>query len=155
MEARWMDLLDLEPVLGMSVHIMKKDPRKTIRSIQKIHRNAVMVATYKNEVVGYMLYRHAGDAVRILHLCVIPQLRRKGGGTAMLRMLLEGYAKADRPKPIEAVVGERDSVTQKFFKSLGFKASEVLKDHFKNQDAYMFKYTFDKIPKEKANGVEL
>lgn len=73
----------------------------------------------------------------------------------MLRMLLDGYSKAERPKPIEVIVGERDGVAQKFFKSLGFKASEILKDHFKSQDAYMFKYTFDRIPKENANGVEL
>ena len=155
MEARWMDLLDLEPVVGMSVLILKKDPRKTIRSIQKIHRNAVMVVTHENSVVGYMLYRHEGDAVRILQLCVIPQLRRKGGGTSMLRMLLDGYAIADIPKPIEVIIGERDSVAQKFFKSLGFKASEILKDHFKSQDAYVFKYTFDKVIKENANGIEL
>jgi L-amino acid N-acyltransferase YncA len=141
-DIRWMSLEDLPKVMFMSANLLRRDPRKTIQAMQRLDNYAVMILERHREIVGYMLYRHSGDTVKIRQICVMPEYRRKGGGTSMLQTLIDGYSKADKPKPIEATIPEDDSNTHNFFRKLGFKASGIKKEAFKNRGGYVFRYNF-------------
>jgi ribosomal protein S18 acetylase RimI-like enzyme len=86
------------------------------------------------DVVGYLLYRHEKDRVTIMHVAVSPEYQRKGGGTDMVKFVLDGYSKAKTVKPIEVMLREDASDAQSFFRATGFKVSAIRKQHFKNGD---------------------
>jgi ribosomal protein S18 acetylase RimI-like enzyme len=141
-DTRWMIIEDLPKVMFMSVNLLRRNPRNTMQAIQRLDNYAVMVLERHREVVGYMLYKHHGDIVKIRQICVMPDYRRKGGGTAMLQGLIEGYSKAEKPKPIEVTLPEDNFNTQSFLRKLGFKASGIKKEVFKKGDGYVFRYNF-------------
>lgn len=151
--ARWMDLVDLPQVLHLGVNVLKRNPQKMLTSLQRRDRYAAIVVEHiTTGVSGYVLYRHNDpNAVVIRHICVDPSKRRKGAGTELVKFLMGVYANAKTSKPIQLVLSEKDSDTQAFFKTLGFKAARLLREHFKDgSDGYMFKYTFPVAKVEKT-----
>ena len=152
-EARWATLVDLEPIVGISVHVLKKDPRSTIRKLQKAAAGmgyACIVATKREDVCGYVLYNYSGEVIKIVHLAVVPSVRREGCGTALINEMISRYSKAENPKPVELEVSEHDFTTQKFLKANNFKAVKVIKNGQDEPDSYMFRYEFSSAKKEKV-----
>lgn len=151
-DVRWMDLGDLQPVLFLSIKVLHKNPTKTVTALQRRDKNSAIVVTRGGDVVGYLMYKHDDpEVVKIRHICVLPEFRRKGAATAMMQFLMEGYSKAKVSKPLEVVVSERDTANQKFLGSLGFKAFKVIKEHFKQSDGYVFRYNFErKVSREQV-----
>ena len=144
-DVRWMTLNDFEPVLFLSIKVLRRDPRKTVTALQRRDKNSAIVVTKGDVVIGYMMYKHDHpEVVKIRHLCVLPEWQRKGAATAMMQFIMDGYSKAKVLKPLEVVVSELDTNNQKFFGSLGFKAFKVIKEHFKQSDGYVFRYSFER-----------
>ena len=123
----------------------------------------IWVATVQNSVVGYLIYQVYAECdpgvprqridfsrtghlvetqsfqpprVHILHLFVAPNWRRQGIGRALTQRF--------EPKPflqddcrIQSAVPETDLAMQLLLRSAGYKAIQVLRGHFVNEDAYL------------------
>lgn len=143
---RWMEGRDLPYVLMLSGQVLGKDPRIALRHLQRMDKCACVVLLRYYDVVGYLLYKHEKDRVTIMHVAVSPEYQRKGGGTDMVKFVLDGYSKAKTIKPIEVMLREDASDAQSFFRAAGFKVAAIKKQHFKNgDDGYLMRKVPERI----------
>jgi ribosomal-protein-alanine N-acetyltransferase len=92
-------------------------------------------------IVAYMVYAlHEGD-LELLNLGVHPDMRRQGVGRVMVEKLI-GKLSSHRRRLLTVTVGERNLGGQLFFRSLGFKAVEVMRGHYEDtgDDAFRMEY---------------
>jgi ribosomal-protein-alanine N-acetyltransferase len=92
------------------------------------HRNDVIpvVAEWGEKVVGFCLYEICKVRLHLLHLAVHPAHRRQGVATQLLRRV-QAKLSADRRALLSVVVGDDNFPAQNFFRSLGFRAVQVLR----------------------------
>lgn len=105
-------------------------------------RNCIgMVAELNDEVVGFMIYELHKNRLHLLNFAVAFPHRRTGVGTAMVDKLI-GKLSSDRRNRITLDVRETNLSAQLFFKSLGFKATGVLRGFYKDspEDAYTMQF---------------
>lgn len=106
----------------------------------------IYVAKIKHRVVGYIaVMRHEADEItEIVSIAVSPDLHRLGIGTNMIRFaeeLLDLFTgKAHGLHTLKAIVRERNLNAQLFLKDVGFRATEILHNMYKesDEDAYVF-----------------
>ena len=96
---------------------------------------------------GYMVYEISNDTFKILNLAVFPPMRRQGVGDELVSYLMRRTFPGNRSKTIELNIRETNLGAQLFFKSLGFRAVEVLRDYWEDigEDAYLMRYTVNKL----------
>jgi len=105
-------------------------------------RNCIgMVAEYADSVVAFMIYELHRSRLHMLNFAVTRSHRRLGIGTQMLRKLVAKLA-PDRRDRILLEVRETNLPAQLFFRTLGFRATTVLKDFYQDspEDAYLMEY---------------
>ncbi len=105
-------------------------------------RNCIgMVAEIADSVVAFMIYELHRSRLHILNFAVLRSHRRLGIGTHMMEKLV-GKLTPDRRGLIALEVRETNLAAQLFFRSLGFRATAVLKDFYQDttEDAYMMQY---------------
>jgi len=110
-------------------------------------RNCIgMVAEHNHDIVGFMIYALHKSNLRILNFAVAPSARRQGVATQMVRRLGCKLSQ-QRRKEIILEVRETNLMAQKFFRSQGFRAVCVLRDHYDDtqDDAYQMVY---RLPSE-------
>jgi ribosomal-protein-alanine N-acetyltransferase len=92
-------------------------------------------------VHGFMIYELSKHALRILNFAVSPDCRRQGVGTQMVQRLLDKLDQ-QRRTTINLEVRETNVAAQLFFSKRGFRAVQVLKNHYgdTNEDAYLMRY---------------
>ena len=98
-------------------------------------RNCIgMVAEMGGGVVGFMLYELHRAKVHVLNFAVARSHRRFGIGTGMMTKLIA--------KLIVLEVRETNLPAQLFFRSLGFRATSVLRDFYQDstEDAYLMQF---------------
>jgi ribosomal-protein-alanine N-acetyltransferase len=80
----------------------------------------------------------------VLNFAVLRSHRRLGIGTQMMEKLI-GKLTPDRRGRIQLEVRETNLAAQLFFRSLGFRATTVLKDFYQDstEDAYLMQYALD------------
>lgn len=81
------------------------------------------------ECHGFILCRRALDSIDIVTFCVSPPHRNKGTGKKLLQEVLN-FAKATQCK-VFLEVAEKNYVTIKLYKALGFKRISVRKNYYK------------------------
>ena len=98
------------------------------------------------EVLGYAVYQLGkGTRIRILNITVDPMHARKGIGTKLMQKLKDSLAYFQK-RGLVGCVGEWNTGTHLFLKSMGFKADKVFPDYFKeardfpSETAYRFMY---------------
>lgn len=100
-----------------------------------------MVAESFGRVVGFMVYRLHKNRIELLNFAVDPGFRRHGVGRQMVAKLV---AKLDcrRRDLIELGLDETNLGGQLFFRSLGFRATEIVRKPFTgtDNDAYVMQY---------------
>lgn len=104
-------------------------------------RKQCTLAGTKFWVIGYVVYALHKHYVDLLSLAISPDERRKGIGSRLVKLLdRKLYFRRSR---ILADVSEENLEAQLFFKSLGFKAIEIVKAPYDHtmQDAYRMEYT--------------
>lgn len=110
-------------------------------------RNCIgMVAQMKEEVVGYMIYELHSQRLQLLNFASSPSTRNIGVGSAMVDKLISKLS-FDRRNRIVVEVRETNLKAQMFFKSRGFRAIGILRDHYLDnveEDAYIFQYRYEK-----------
>lgn len=103
-------------------------------------KNVGFLAETHCEVVGYFIYRLEQGQYSLISMAVAPHVRRQGIGRQMFEKLAMKLNPTRRTQ-ITITASEKSLESHYFFKSLGFKAIEVLHDFYgPGHDGYDFVY---------------
>ncbi len=92
------------------------------------------------KVIGFMVYRLHKARLHIVNFAVAPQYRRQGVGAIMVAKLTSKLASHRRTRvTLECRETNLDALL--FFRSRGFRATDVLRDHFDGEDGVAMAYT--------------
>jgi ribosomal-protein-alanine N-acetyltransferase len=137
---RWLIRRDLPAVLRIEDASFRV-PWTEDEFVQSLRlRNVIgMVAEHQDMVIGYMIYELHRDSIHLLSIAVHPDFRRQGVGAAMLAKLVSKLYQ--RRGKITTLASEINLDAQVFLREYGFRATEVVKDHYRpHEDAYFFVY---------------
>ena len=142
---RWMIRRDMPEVIGIEQEAFEfpwseEDFTRCLRQ-----RNCIgMVAELADSVVAFMIYELHRSRLHMLNFAVMRSHRRLGIGTQMMEKLVHKLT-PDRRGRIALEVRETNLPAQLFFRSLGFRATSVLKDFYRDstEDAYLMQYSLD------------
>jgi len=110
-------------------------------------RNCIgMVSEYRHKIIGYMVYELHRSRLNIVRFAVHPKFRRQRVGWAMIERLRDKLIQQERHELL-VEVRERNLDAQQFFRSQGFKAESILREHYEDtdEDCYVMQY---KLPVE-------
>ena len=142
---RWMIRRDMPEVLAIE-HQSFEYPwceEEFLRVLRQ--RNCIgMVAEQGERVVGFMIYELHKSKLQVLNFAVSAEARRGGIGHQMVQKLV-GKLSSHRRTRIVLTCRETALAAQMFFRVEGFRASEVLREHFEDtgEDAYVMQYYYD------------
>ena len=142
---RWMIRRDMPEVLAIE-HASFEFPwceEEFLRVLRQ--RNCIgMVAEYGERVVGFMIYELHKNKLQVLDFATHPEFRRMGVGRQMLAKLV-GKLSNHRRTRIALSVRETNLSAQFFYRVQGFRAMEVLREHYADtgEDGYLMNYLLD------------
>ena len=142
---RWMIRRDMPEVITIEQEAFEfpwseEDFTRCLRQ-----RNCIgMVAELADSVVAFMIYELHRSRLHMLNFAVMRSHRRLGIGTQMMEKLVAKLT-PDRRGRIALEVRETNLPAQLFFRSLGFRATSVLKDFYRDstEDAYLMQYSLE------------
>jgi ribosomal-protein-alanine N-acetyltransferase len=142
---RWMIRRDMSEVIGIEQEAFEfpwseEDFTRCLRQ-----RNCIgMVAELADSVVAFMIYELHRSRLHMLNFAVMRSHRRLGVGTQMMEKLVAKLT-PDRRGRVALEVRETNLPAQLFFRSLGFRATSVLKDFYRDstEDAYLMQYCLE------------
>jgi ribosomal-protein-alanine N-acetyltransferase len=103
-----------------------------------------MVAeTDLGSVAGFMVYEREKTTLHLVNFAVAPRYRRRGVGAAMLERLKGKTVEQHRRRTVTLEVMETNVAAQCFFRSQGFRAVRILRDHYLNSDEDAYEMTWD------------
>ncbi len=108
-------------------------------------RNCIgMVAEHGERIVGFMIYELHRSKIQVLNFAAHPEFQRRGIGRQMVAKLV-GKLSSQRRSRIAILVRESNLSSQLFFRVQGFRATEVIREHFPDtgEDAYAMIYHMD------------
>src|SRR5262245_34555210 len=152
---RWMIRRDMPEVLAIE-HASSDFPwceEEFLRVLRQ--RNCIgMVAEHGERVVGFMIYELHKSKLQVLNFAVAPDFRRQGVGQQMVAKLV-GKLSSHRRTRIVLQVRETNLPAQLFYKVLGFRAVEVLRESYEDtgEDAYVMHYLYDESLADDRPGV--
>ena len=101
-----------------------------------------VVALYRGEVVGHLLYNVCPDALCLANMAVEPTFQRQQVGTQLVNHLKSKLRRYAAYMHILTVVHERNLDAQLFYKAQGFLAIHVAREFFDTgESAYEMRYT--------------
>ena len=152
---RWMIRRDMPEVLAIE-HASYEFPwceEEFLRVLRQ--RNCIgMVAEAGERVVGFMIYELHKTRLQVLNLAVAPEYRRLGVGRQMVAKLV-GKLSNHRRTRIVLALRESNLSGQLYFRSLDFRATEVVRESFEDtgEDAFVMQYLLpDVLPGDFQDG---
>jgi len=141
---RWMIRRDMPEVLAIEQASFEFPwlEEDFIRCLRQ--RNCIgMVAEHEDRVVGFMIYELTKTRIHVLNFATAPAWRRRGVGTQMIAKLV-GKLSPQRRTRVTLEVRETNLPAQLFFRSAGFRAVSVLREHYEDtpEDAYLMQYRY-------------
>ena len=142
---RWMIRRDMPEVLAIE-HASFEFPwceEEFLRVLRQ--RNCIgMVAECGERIVGFMIYELHRNRIHVLDFATHPEFRRHGVGRQMVTKLV-GKLSTQRRNRIALCVRETNLSAQLFFRVVGFRAMEVIREHFQDtgEDGYGMLYHLD------------
>lgn len=139
---RWMIRRDMAEVLAIeqaSFEFPWKD-KDFLRCLRQ--RNVIgMVAEHDERIVSFMVYGLHKDHIHVLNFAVSPDYRHRGVGRQMVEKLI-GKLSQERRNRVSLETRETNLAAQLFFRSLGFVATDVLRDFYDEttEDAYQMTF---------------
>ena len=152
---RWMIRRDMPEVLAIE-HSSFDFPwceEEFLRVLRQ--RNCIgMVAELGERVVGFMIYELHKSKLQVLNFAVHPEFRRLGVGRQMVSKLV-GKLSSHRRTKIVLHVRESLLTSHLFYRVLGFRATEVVREHFEDtgEDAYVMQYLHDESMADERIGI--
>ena len=149
---RWMIRRDMPEVLAIE-HAGFEFPwceEEFLRVLRQ--RNCIgMVAELGERVVGFMIYELHKNKLVVLDLATNAEFARQGVGRQMVSKLV-GKLSSHRRTKIVLHVRETNLNAQHFFHKQGFRALEVVREHYgdTNEDAYVMQYLLDHSVEEES-----
>ena len=145
---RWMIRRDMPEVLAIEHEAFEfpwsdEDFTRCLRQ-----RNCIgMVAEVADSVVAFMIYELHRSRLHMINFAIARSHRRLGVGTHMMEKLY-GTLTPDRRSRVVLEVRETNLPAQLFFRTLGFRATSVLKDFYQDttEDADLMEYCFESQP---------
>ena len=139
---RWMIRRDMPEVLAIEQECFEFPwfEEDFIRCLRQ--RNCIgMVAEASERVVGFMVYELHKHRLHVLNFAVAERHRRRGIGTQMAKKLITKLSH-DRRSRIMLEIRETNLAAQLFFRSLGFRATSVLRKFYEDtpEDAYLMQF---------------
>ena len=139
---RWMIRRDLPSVLAIEAKSFEFpwSEEAFLRSLSR--RNCIgLVAEAGEELVGYVIYELERVRLHVLNLAIQPEARRSGVGTLLISHLVSKLSPTRRRR-IGLEVRETNLAAQLFFRSLGFRATSLLRGFYEDtpEDAYVMQY---------------
>jgi ribosomal-protein-alanine N-acetyltransferase len=108
-------------------------------------RNCIgMVAEHGERILGFMVYELHRNKIHVLDFATHAEFRRRGIGRQMISKLV-GKLSVQRRNRIALYVRETNLPAQLFYRVMGFRATEVSREHFADtgEDAYAMLYHLD------------
>jgi [ribosomal protein S18]-alanine N-acetyltransferase len=142
---RWMIRRDMPEVLAIE-HSSFEYPwceEEFLRVLRQ--RNCIgMVAEHGERIVGFMIYELHRNKIHVLDFASHIDFRRRGVGRQMVSKLVSKLSNQRRNR-IGLFVRETNLPAQLFFRVLGFRAMEVIREHYADtgEDAYSMHYHLD------------
>jgi ribosomal-protein-alanine N-acetyltransferase len=152
---RWMIRRDMTEVLSIENQSFDYPwcEEEFLRVLRQ--RNCIgMVAEYGERVVGFMIYELHKTKLQVLNFAVSPGFRRADIGRQMVAKLV-GKLSSHRRTRILLQVRETNLPAQLFFRIQGFRATEVVREHFEDtgEDAYIMQYLYDESLADDLPGI--
>jgi ribosomal-protein-alanine N-acetyltransferase len=150
---RWMIRRDMPEVLAIE-HASFEYPwceEEFLRVLRQ--RNCIgMVAEHGERIVGFMIYELHRNKIHVLDFATHHDYRRRGVGRQMVDKLV-GKLSSQRRNRISLYVRETNLHAQLFFRVSGFRAAEVIREHYldSGEDAYHMHYHMDESVLEDEN----
>lgn len=142
-QSRWMILRDFPEVLQIENASFPAHPWTEEDFLDVLRqRNCIgHVAKTSSAVVGYVLYEFHRKRFILLKLAVAEGFQRQGVGRMLVERMVSRFIPGRR-EAVEVTVRESNLDAQLFFRSLGFKAIEVLRDHYarSGEDGYLMRF---------------
>lgn len=145
---RWLTRNDLPEVLrieraSFAAPWSRREFEDTLRDRDVVAQ--VAASRRFGNVLGYSVYRLAKRQFEIVNLAVAAEDRRYDVGTQLVENLTSRLCRDRRVKVI-ADVRETNLPAQLFFRACGFRAVEVLRDHYpEGESAYRFEYMLPEL----------
>lgn len=139
---RWMIRRDMPEVLAIE-HASFEYPwceEEFLRVLRQ--RNCIgMVAEHSDRIVGFMIYELHRNKIQVLDFATHPEFLRRGIGRQMVSKLV-GKLSNQRRNRISLLVRETSLTAQLFFRVVGFRAMEVIREYYADtgEDAYGMQY---------------
>lgn len=156
---RWLIRRDMESVLSIESSSFEFPwSEEDFLEVLRMRNHIGMVIQDKQTVIGYMIYELRPDSLHIVNLAITESYRRAAYGTQMIQKLI-GKLSAERRTSLVLEVQESNLSAQLFFKSLGFRAIEIIHDFYEKEkrNAYRMRYQLDQdddtIPTFKGNRI--
>ncbi|KKN24615.1 hypothetical protein LCGC14_0892990 [marine sediment metagenome] len=141
---RWLIRRDMPEVMAIEREIfefpwLEKDFIRCLRQ-----RNCIgMVAEHEDRVVGFMIYELHNTRIQLLNFAVAADYRRRGVGSQMVAKLVNKLTPKRRNRLVLEIRESNWSGIQ-FFSAVGFRAVNVLRDFYDqddtDEDAYVMVY---------------
>lgn len=87
---------------------------------------------------GFYLVESEPSYVRVLNLAVDPAIRRRGVAMFILGEI-EAFAAAEGRRRVELEVRERNLAAQLLYRKAGYRAVEILRRHYGEEDGYLMR----------------
>ena len=143
---RWMIRRDMPEVLEIEQASFEFSwtEEDFLRALRQ--RNCIGMVTEEpgtDKIVGYMIYELHKNHLFILNFAVHPKCRKRGIGCAMIKKL-KSKLSSHRRTSLQLAVRESNLDAQLFFRTMGLRATRVLRAYYdgdSGEDAYQMCYS--------------
>jgi [ribosomal protein S18]-alanine N-acetyltransferase len=155
---KWYDDADLSALTEVHATCFPDEtwrPADFIRFADKPGQIVRAIVKDDGEVIGSLLYRNSQDEVRIARVAILPEFRRQGVATYVVRTLI-GPNSPNRKRYVTARLREHNVAAQLLLRKLKFELTQVQKNFYRevtvrvetekgaealvtHQDAYTFR----------------
>ncbi len=104
-------------------------------------KNSVVMVSERNDIIeGFIVYELHPNRIQLTNIVVRDGLRRNGIGMKLIELLI-GKLHPEHKNHIVTIISEMNLTGQLFFRSMGFRAVQVLKPLCEHErDAYIMRY---------------
>lgn len=102
-----------------------------------------MVCELGTVITGYMMYSLNKQRIELLNLAVHPEVHFCGHGRAMVEKLIRKLN--SRRRIIFCDVRERNLEAQLFFQHMGFRCTDLLRNHYTETEEDAYRFTFQQV----------